>query len=90
MLNGLFEVSPSCILPFVNNDNWLQNFVEWTKRQSNDMLAKLILVWQEIWGARNASWLGKKVSTSLETGRNVAQLATSYCGNPSQMFITGG
>ena len=30
----------------------------------------LLVVWQKVWNATNASWLGKKVPNSIEDGRN--------------------
>ena len=54
-------------------------FCDWARNIFTNQLQKLLVVWHQVWSARNAVWLEKKVPTSIEVGRNALQVVNSYC-----------
>ena len=77
-MNALFEANRQCVLPAVNAENCPNEFVAWVDGKSMDELQSIIMVWQEVWNARNTCWLEKKVPSSIQAGRNAVQPMSSF------------
>ena len=70
---------PNCVLPNVQEENWLDAFFLWSKNSNLNQLGLLLVIWNQVWMARNAAWLGKRVPPSIDAGKNAAQLFNAFC-----------
>ena len=88
LLNAAHQAIPSCVLPNVQEENWVDVFFHSSKNCNFNQLGLLLVVWNQVWTARNVAWLGKRVPPSIETGKNAVQLFNAFCQEDTPSVAT--